>query len=312
MTARPDPDVAIASWLHDEAPERAPERLLTASRDRIRSTRQRRAWWPVRWTRPMTRTTLAAAAVVAVVALGGAFAMGGPSPAPSANPSPSLPGVVPPSSTPSATPPNPSASPRTTGVWITTGTMGTLAPATPRCGSSTAGCSSQAATPAMGRPGRDFRGVVRPGERDLVGHREHAQAPRWLPGTLLRDGKVLVGDVDDPAADPPVMGAEVYDPETGTWTATGKMVTPDEGSATLLRDGRVLVVHRSGSSELYDPDSGTWSATGQMLETGRHISRYRPAARWQGACGWRRRHGARGYRPNCTIRPRAPGPRSRA
>ena len=43
--------------------------------------------------------------------------------------------------------------------------------------------------------------------------------------TLLRDGRVLVGDVDEPAADSPVFGAEVYDPVSGTWTATGKMVT---------------------------------------------------------------------------------------
>jgi hypothetical protein len=84
--------------------------------------------------------------------------------------------------------------------------------------------------------------------------------------TLMRDGKVLVGDVDDPAADSPVMGAEVYDPESETWAATGKMVTPDIGSAVLLRDGRVLVVHEFGSSELYDPDSGAWTTTGQMLE----------------------------------------------
>ena len=73
MNARPDPDVVIAAWLQDEAPEGAPERLLTASRDRIRSTHQRRAWWSARGTRPMTRTTLAAAVVVAMVALGGAF-----------------------------------------------------------------------------------------------------------------------------------------------------------------------------------------------------------------------------------------------
>jgi hypothetical protein len=83
--------------------------------------------------------------------------------------------------------------------------------------------------------------------------------------TLLRDGRVLVGDIDDPAADNPVMGAEVYDPASGTWTVTGKMViSGQDRSATLLRDGRVLVVG-SGSAELYDPDRGTWTATGQMI-----------------------------------------------
>ena len=79
--------------------------------------------------------------------------------------------------------------------------------------------------------------------------------------TLLRDGKVLVGDGK---------GAEVYDPDSGTWTVTGKMVLIDPdgsshwGSATLLRDGRALVVHDGGISELYDPGSGTWTVTGQL------------------------------------------------
>ena len=84
--------------------------------------------------------------------------------------------------------------------------------------------------------------------------------------TLLRDGKVLVGDVKGQASNHPIFGAEVYDPLSGTWTETGTMVTPEIGSAVLLRDGRVLVVHEFGNAELYDPDSRIWTATGQMLE----------------------------------------------
>ena len=52
--------------------------------------------------------------------------------------------------------------------------------------------------------------------------------------TLLRDGKVLVVFQDE---------AEVYDPESGNWTATGQMVRGadfDGDTATLLRDGKVL------------------------------------------------------------------------
>jgi hypothetical protein len=86
-----------------------------------------------------------------------------------------------------------------------------------------------------------------------------------LRATLLRDGRVLAGDIDNPAADNPVMGAEVYDPASGTWTVTGKMVmSGHDSSATLLRDGRVLVVGGDGA-ELYDPDRGTWTATGEMI-----------------------------------------------
>ncbi len=94
---------------------------------------------------------------------------------------------------------------------------------------------------------------------------------RGFPATLLPDGKVLVGEDVEPGTDPSasgIMGAEVYDPASGTWTATGKMITVvREGIPTLLRDGRVLVVH-PGSAELYDPDTGTWTATGKMITPG--------------------------------------------
>ena len=80
-----------------------------------------------------------------------------------------------------------------------------------------------------------------------------------FPATLLSDGKVLVGDVSDPAADDPITGAEVYDPVSGTWTATGTMVRDVGGDAkaTLLRVGTVLVTGPNAAAELYDPDSGT-------------------------------------------------------
>jgi len=61
----------------------------------------------------------------------------------------------------------------------------------------------------------------------------------------------------------------------GTWSITGSMATAREyHSATLLRNGKVLVAGGRGSSgnlssaELYDPTSGSWSSTGSMA-TGR-------------------------------------------
>ncbi len=84
--------------------------------------------------------------------------------------------------------------------------------------------------------------------------------------TLLGNGKVLVGDAldDAPGDGSGSGGAELYDPATGTWAATGKMVRGTAlASATLLRDGRVLVTDDVGA-QLYDPDLGTWSATGSM------------------------------------------------
>jgi WD40 repeat protein len=112
-------------------------------------------------------------------------------------------------------------------------------------------------------------------------------APSWTatgammearPGhtaTLLLNGKVLVAGGYDPSFGDTVAmvaTAELYDPATGSWTATGPML---EGryahTATLLADGRVLVAggFNAGllaSAELYDPATGTWSATGSMLE----------------------------------------------
>ena len=86
--------------------------------------------------------------------------------------------------------------------------------------------------------------------------------------SLLPDGRVLIagGLVD--------FGAEIYDPDLGTWTATAPMVEMREGhTATVLADGTVLVVGGADtdrhpahtSAEIYDPRADTWTATGSMV-----------------------------------------------
>lgn len=67
MSSRPDLDRSIAEWLVAEAPDRAPERLLAASRDRIQTTRQRRAWWPAWRIPPMSNTVRLILATTTVV-----------------------------------------------------------------------------------------------------------------------------------------------------------------------------------------------------------------------------------------------------
>lgn len=94
---------------------------------------------------------------------------------------------------------------------------------------------------------------------------------RGHTATLLPNGKVLVaGGFDFDGHNPPVTWAtaELYDPATGTWSATGSLSRPRSGhGAVLLKSGKVLVVGGDAtglSAELYDPASGTWTTTGSL------------------------------------------------
>jgi len=90
--------------------------------------------------------------------------------------------------------------------------------------------------------------------------------------TLLPDGTVLVigGGAEDTLLEggPRSATAELYDPGSGKWTATGKLTEARKGfTATLLPGGLVLVAGGDGSfmaAELYDPASRKWTATGSM------------------------------------------------
>lgn len=88
----------------------------------------------------------------------------------------------------------------------------------------------------------------------------------------LQDGRVLAAGGDNDCAWPrKTRNAEVYDPETRTWSAVAPMtVARAHYAATLLADGRVLVVggdNDSGmtpSAELYDPVTDAWTRVADL------------------------------------------------
>jgi hypothetical protein len=105
--------------------------------------------------------------------------------------------------------------------------------------------------------------------------------PRCLQSaTLLPNGEVLVsGGVNSiySTNTATVSGAEIYNPETGTWKATGSLhVSRAQAATLLLNDGEVLTAggyNNTGnnnpntyltSAELYDPSTQVWTTTASM------------------------------------------------
>jgi hypothetical protein len=89
---------------------------------------------------------------------------------------------------------------------------------------------------------------------------------------LLEDGRVLVIGGSTLVAGQDPLSAELYDPDTGTWTSTASTMA-ERPTLTLLADGRVLATGGQepgvngapvASAEVYDPETGEWSATGSM------------------------------------------------
>jgi hypothetical protein len=92
--------------------------------------------------------------------------------------------------------------------------------------------------------------------------------------TLLADGRVLVtgGTHTGDAGSVVNREAEIYDPATGKFSATGSMTVPRfTHAAVRLNDGRVLVLGGQetakaslASAEIFDPAAGTFTAAGKM------------------------------------------------
>lgn len=109
-----------------------------------------------------------------------------------------------------------------------------------------------------------------------------ADARSLHSATLMLDGRILVagGVTGDGSVRPHHADTELWDPITGIFGPAGSLIrTRDSHTATLLLDGRVLIVggvggtRRAGAddthglaadAELWDPATGTFAPTGSL------------------------------------------------
>jgi hypothetical protein len=103
----------------------------------------------------------------------------------------------------------------------------------------------------------------------------HAMTTARVASTaiLLKTNQVLIAGGWNTATgmSAAISSAELFNPDTRTFTRTGAMNHPRAGHAdVLLTDGRVLIVGgdpAGNTAEIYDPKTGRFSPTGSMLQS---------------------------------------------
>jgi WD40 repeat protein len=105
-------------------------------------------------------------------------------------------------------------------------------------------------------------GIFTPTAGPMTTTRRFHTATLLANGPAATNGKVLIAGGDS------TQTAELFDPATGTFTATTGALTRPRllSTATLLKNGKVLIAGGFGNStaELFDPATGTFSVTGSM------------------------------------------------
>jgi hypothetical protein len=289
MTTHDDLDHRLKIWFDEGARGAGSARTLEIVVNTTRARRSRPVWvvalrgdgldvgWPRTSSTVRISPRFAAAAVVAALAIGGALYLigatlplvGSPSPTPGANSSPSLPAV-------------PSGK---AGSWTVAERVMSL-----RDLNTATLLSNGKVLVAGGRGGNGdpiaFTELYDPASGSWTASGRMVGARAGHTATLLADGRVLVvGGSDSLGSNHVLQGpqsssngllatTELYDPASGSWTATGAMAEARiDHTATLLPDGKVLVAGGYGgasgqeilaSAELFDPATGSWAMTGPM------------------------------------------------
>ena len=139
---------------------------------------------------------------------------------------------------------------------------------------SKSGLLGTARTGAVGAALADGRALVAGGYFQNGPNPIEGGATNAIPAVFHAD----LMDIDVPPFATAMATAEVFDPATGTWSATGPMSYARNGaSAVALADGRILVVgskdsqsgvavddHATDTAEIYDPSTGRFSLAGTL------------------------------------------------
>ena len=277
MNTATDFDRQLAAWLQSDGPGPLPQEVIRMALTDARTQGQRGrfggTWRAPTLRRPRPVLTVFLAGLVVTAAVGGSMLLGAhPAPLASVSSTPHRSPTVTDSPRPTkSTPPADSAPPIGSGVFTPTGSL-----AVGR-GDHTATLLADGRVLIIGGQsltGQDTAEVWDPTTGAFSSAGTLDEARQGYTATLLADGHVLVvgGIVRSKHGQESLASAEVWDPATDSFTqASGSLLRGRQWhTATLLRDGRVLIVGGVGTdgiedgAELWDPATGSFGPAGTL------------------------------------------------